>query len=434
MVNYNGTCNPQRQQREQDPLLFNDDYDTHHHSPIVDLEKRKQRRLCFALVTASILFAMVGVMAVWDAQQRARASEQNRVANAAAAARKQLNDAQQQHDRNSQHQSVSSGCEATLLLMRHCEKYGPYVTDEQGNEHCSYLGYERAKYLASLFGNNDDDDDNHDKGATSNPKLRYRWPTPSHLFALSPDRYDHWNFREWETLQPLSKQIGLFIEVLGRNDLPPLFFDLLQSGALCGRLVVVSWKHEYISELATALGCGPDEGCPPTYADTEFDQVWQLKYVYHAHRLQEKDDENILVVNNNTTIVHSISNKMNDDAYDKAQTEISAPLAGRAHTNDDDDDDDNPNGQKTVAGGKPGGNIRQRELQKMLHANQNFHSFHRLQQQQSRQLKKLGTSKHGWNVYAIVTNQNFDPLSFSTSVGDYPAGGTRHGGRWQDEI
>ena len=429
MVNYNGISNSQRQQREQDPLLFTNDYDTHHHSPIVDLEKRKQRRLCFALVTASILFAMVGVLAVWDAQRRARASEQNRVANAAAAARKQLNDAQ--HDRNSQ--SVSSGCEATILLMRHCEKYGPYVTDEQGNEHCSYLGYERAKYLASLFGRNDDDD-NPDKDATSTTKQRYRWPTPSHLFALSPDRYDHWNFREWETLQPLSKQIDLVIEVLGRDDLPTLFFDLLQSGALCGRLVVVSWKHEYISELATALGCGPEEGCPSTYADTEFDQVWQLKYVYHAHRLQEKDD--ILVVNNNNTIVHSIRNKMDDDAYDKVQKQVPAPSAGAGRDHRD-DDDDSPNDQGNEASGRPGGNIRQRQLQEMLQANQNFHAIHRLQQQQqqqSRQLNKLGTSKHGWNVYATVTNQNFDPLSFSTSVGDYPAGGTRHGGRWQDEI
>jgi hypothetical protein len=39
----------------------------------------------------------------------------------------------------------------------------------------------------------------------------------------------------------------------------------------------------------------------------------------------------------------------------------------------------------------------------------------------------------GWSVFATVTKENFDPLSFSKQAGDYPENGTPSGGRWRDD-
>ena len=36
-----------------------------------------------------------------------------------------------------------------------------------------------------------------------------------------------------------------------------------------------------------------------------------------------------------------------------------------------------------------------------------------------------------WKIYGSVQDQRFDPLAFSKQAGDYPAGGTSKGARWQ---
>jgi hypothetical protein len=77
------------------------------------------------------------------------------------------------------------GCEATVILVRHCEKGSV-------REHCSYPGYERSVYLASLFG-----DDNE------------RWPAPSAIFAENPRRHKNkMNFREIELVGPTSEKLN----------------------------------------------------------------------------------------------------------------------------------------------------------------------------------------------------------------------------------
>jgi hypothetical protein len=77
------------------------------------------------------------------------------------------------------------GCEATVILVRHCEKGSV-------REHCSYPGYERSVYLASLFG-----DDNE------------RWPAPTAIFAENPRRHKNkMNFREMELVGPISEKLN----------------------------------------------------------------------------------------------------------------------------------------------------------------------------------------------------------------------------------
>ena len=235
-------------------------------SVVVDLERRSRRRRCVALTVCTFFFVLVGVIAVWAAHVQPHTT--SREASVAANALQILN-----KNLHAQSKVLEPGCETTVLIMRHCEKFGPYVKDNEGNFHCSYVGFERAKYIATQFGSGSE-----------------RWPAPAHLFALSPDRDGHWNFREWETLHPLATKLGLTVDVAGRSDLPSEVFDLLQSGTLCGQLVAISWSHEFIPELAVALGCGPDNGCPESYPQDSFDQVWQLKYVFQPFAKQPKHE------------------------------------------------------------------------------------------------------------------------------------------------
>jgi hypothetical protein len=163
--------------------------------------------------------------------------------------------------------SLLPGCETTVLLMRHCEKFGPLTTRKNNNEHCSYLGLERAHFLPYIFGT--------------------RWPNPSYLYALSPNRSSNFNYRQLETLTPLSKALGIKISskfTEGEHDaLAQDIFEKMQTGDLCGKLTVVSWTHRSLPQLANSLGCSPDYemgGCPLAFPQTSFDEVWMLKYVY----------------------------------------------------------------------------------------------------------------------------------------------------------
>jgi hypothetical protein len=85
----------------------------------------------------------------------------------------------------------ADGCEATVVILRHCEK-------GDIREHCDYMGYERSVYLATIFGDNQE-----------------RWPAPSYIFAEGPGQRHNkkkMNFREIETVGPLSEKVGVLVD------------------------------------------------------------------------------------------------------------------------------------------------------------------------------------------------------------------------------
>jgi hypothetical protein len=177
------------------------------------------------------------------------------------------------HDISRNLTEVHDGCETTIVLIRHCEK-GSVI------EHCAYQGYERSVYLASLFGNHRD----------------ARWPTPSYIFAEGPQgRNRHkMNFREVETVGPLAEAAGIPVDDsytdFTRGKLTARLLQAVRAGELCGRVVLLVWKHSSIAHLGRSLGCGPTEGCPLDYSGKTFDQVWQVKLVYRTweHSTQRK--------------------------------------------------------------------------------------------------------------------------------------------------
>jgi len=152
------------------------------------------------------------------------------------------------------------GCEATVVIVRHCEKGSI-------REHCSYVGYERSVYLSTIFGDDDE-----------------RWPAPSYIFALDAGKRHNPKkrvYREMETVLPLAVKSNVTVDYSYDTHRVSLLArrvsDLLRSGEACGKVIVICWKHSEIPHLAHKLGCGPGQGCPADYPSFTFDQAWQIK-------------------------------------------------------------------------------------------------------------------------------------------------------------
>jgi hypothetical protein len=287
---------------------------------------------------------------------------------------------------------MESGCECTILLMRHCEKNIDGVVHHHGNNYCSWLGRERSYFLPSLF--------------DPNSTLR-RWPVPTHIFALTQERSARYeagqdqdngnpNYREIENIMPLANKFGVKVEIYPFNGevLATDFFSLLQSGEMCGTVSVISWKHELIPDLALTLACGPGDGCPTEYPDDTFDEVWQIKYVLDPQgKAKTSRDPMTLSVQTQGPLTIYEPEKKNKP-----------PVEGG------DNDDGNSATSKAP----------RKEL--------------RLRERQLKKNKDKAEDRKKWVVYGSKTFQYFDPLQFSLQSGDYPPGGSPSGGKWADEI
>jgi hypothetical protein len=112
-----------------------------------DMERRKRSRLCVTLALFSTFLALIAAVAVSRVHHVKVLMAPQVASKQAVAALNTLNS--RLHD---QSKLMKFKCESTIMLTRHCEKVGPNVFDGDGNEHCSYLGLERASFFATLFG------------------------------------------------------------------------------------------------------------------------------------------------------------------------------------------------------------------------------------------------------------------------------------------
>jgi hypothetical protein len=99
------------------------------------------------------------------------------------------------HKSSSEHHSYmnpTEGCESTVVIVRHCEKGSV-------REHCAHVGFERAVFLSTLFGDHEHD----------------RWPAPAFIFAEGPGQRRNqrkMNFREMETVGPLADKVKVKVD------------------------------------------------------------------------------------------------------------------------------------------------------------------------------------------------------------------------------
>jgi len=138
---------------------------------------------------------------------------------------------------------------ATILLIRHAEK----LTD--GRIDLSPAGFARAKDLPQIF---------------VGPRATF--PRPDVLFATHASKKSN---RPFETIEPLSHALNLPVNTDFMDDDYAGLARLLLSGRYAGKVVLVSWHHGKLPELAAALGIDPQ---PARWPDTQFDRVWRLDW------------------------------------------------------------------------------------------------------------------------------------------------------------
>jgi len=140
-----------------------------------------------------------------------------------------------------------------ILLLRHAEK-----PSDDNKATLSLRGQQRAKAVVSFL--------------TQTPGLIDKDAQvvlfATHFGKKVRDNHTH------ETLAPLARQLHLKIQSPYENtSYAALARHVLKSPECKGKVVVVCWDHEHLSELAAALGVRPEA---PKWKGSVFDRVWVL--------------------------------------------------------------------------------------------------------------------------------------------------------------
>jgi hypothetical protein len=149
---------------------------------------------------------------------------------------------------------------AMILIIRHAEKPPP------GDAGLAPEGYTRAQLLLKVF---------------LPPGVRPDLPTPQYIFAAASTSHSN---RSALTVSPLADALHLEInQSFKDHSYADLAAELL-SGKYAGKVVLVSWHHGKIPELAAALGATPPYNPWP---EGQFDRIWKITYVDGKATLQD---------------------------------------------------------------------------------------------------------------------------------------------------
>ena len=143
---------------------------------------------------------------------------------------------------------------AQVILLRHGEEPA-----DKANVHLSLRGEARAQALASLLGMNSP----------------YTTNAPVAAVYASRVTKNGRGFRSGETMAPLGKALGLPVSTPCEGDeYRHLVRAILHNKDYVGKTVIVCWTHEYLPDLAQALGVTPK---PPPWRDKVYDRLWIVR-------------------------------------------------------------------------------------------------------------------------------------------------------------
>jgi phosphohistidine phosphatase SixA len=153
---------------------------------------------------------------------------------------------------------------AEIILLRHAEK-----PDDDFNTHLSERGKQRALALADFL--------------TKNPALTNHG-APVMLFATRITSVTH-SRRPLETLEPLAQRLNLGIQtIFPAAEYKSLARQVLTNPALDGKTIVICWVHDYLPELALALGVKANA---LRWKANVFDRLWLI--TWNGEKVKWKD-------------------------------------------------------------------------------------------------------------------------------------------------
>ena len=144
---------------------------------------------------------------------------------------------------------------AQIILIRHGEK-----PEDPEAVHLSKAGEKRAKELAPFL--------------TTDPELT-KHGLPVALYATRTTKHGHGQ-RTQETIAPLARQLHMPVESpYLSEEYAELAKSILSNSKFHGKTVLICWTHEFIPQLAAALGVQPQ---PPKWKDSVYDRVYLISY------------------------------------------------------------------------------------------------------------------------------------------------------------
>ncbi len=144
---------------------------------------------------------------------------------------------------------------AQVVVLRHAEK-----PEDPEALHLSPRGEERAKALVAFF--------------TKDEKVT-RFGKPVALYATRMTRRGRGQ-RPRETLLPTSRELGVAVQTPYESEhYEQLARDILRNPHYKDKTVVICWVHEYLPELAAALGVHPE---PPKWKSSVYDKAYIISY------------------------------------------------------------------------------------------------------------------------------------------------------------
>ncbi len=136
-----------------------------------------------------------------------------------------------------------------ILLIRHAEK-----SANKTDPNLSPRGLERAAALPKLF--------------------PARFDTPGFIFATAPAKHSN---RPIETVTPVSRALHVAINSrYTEASFASLARDVLGNPNYANATILISWRHNDLPALATALKA---TNHPSRWPDTQFDRVWKISYL-----------------------------------------------------------------------------------------------------------------------------------------------------------
>jgi broad specificity phosphatase PhoE len=153
-----------------------------------------------------------------------------------------------------------------VMLIRHAEKpqdssrpYGVTAEGEREKESLTVRGWQRAGALVHLFA-----------PADGRPQDR-SLARPQFLYASKPKKQNG-SRRPVETLTPLAEKLAIRINC---NFMRFETGGMLEEVRACVGVVLISWQHNYLPEIANGL-LGDEKTVPQQWPEDRYDMVWVL--------------------------------------------------------------------------------------------------------------------------------------------------------------
>jgi hypothetical protein len=144
---------------------------------------------------------------------------------------------------------------ARIIVIRHAEKPADTL-----NQHLSEEGQFRARRLVRWL---------------TQGKVLDTNGAPAALYAAEPTRRGR-SVRCVETLTPTAEKLGLKISTpYAAGDFEYLARKVLHDKSLRGKNIVICWVHEYLPELAVALGVTPK---PSKWDGDDFESAYVITF------------------------------------------------------------------------------------------------------------------------------------------------------------